>query len=110
FYKKLFSLAPELRQLFKGDIHSQSQKLVSLITFAVHKLNSFSDIVSDVRALGMRHKGYKVKPEHFAVVGEALLWTLNKGLGDKWNQETEQAWAATYDTLSKIMIEATQQE
>lgn len=110
FYKKLFSIAPELRQLFKGDINSQSQKLVSLITFAVHKLNSFNDIVSDVRALGVRHKGYNVKPAHFEVVGEALLWTLNKSLGNKWNEETEQAWAATYNTLSKIMIEAAQQD
>jgi nitric oxide dioxygenase len=110
FYKKLFSMAPELRQLFKGDINSQSQKLVSLITFAVHKLNSFNDIVSDVRTLGMRHKGYKVKPEHYSVVNEALLWTLSKGLGDRWNDETKQAWAATYQALSKIMIEASQHE
>lgn len=108
FYKKLFSLAPELRQLFKGDIHSQSQKLVSLITFAVHKLNSFNDIVSDVSALGARHKGYRVKPEHFPIVGEALLWTLSQGLGSQWNEETEKAWAAVFNTLAKTMIEAGQ--
>ncbi len=108
FYEKLFSIAPELRELFKGDINSQSQKLISLITFAVHKLNNFNEIVSDVIALGIRHKGYKVKPEHFPIVGEALLWTLGKGLGDRWNEETKLAWATTYNTLAKTMIEAIQ--
>ncbi|GHN02421.1 hemoglobin [Cytophagales bacterium WSM2-2] len=106
FYKRLFELNPALRPLFKEDIKSQAQKLVSLITFAVHKLNNFNEIVSDVKALGLRHKGYKVKPEYYITVAEALLWTLESGLGNEWNEEVKEAWIKLYETLSKIMLEA----
>lgn len=110
FYNRLFEIDPSLKSLFKEDIKSQSQKLVSLITFAVHKLSNFSEIISDVRALGMRHRTYKVKPEYYQTVGKALLSTLEKGLGDQWNRETKEAWATLYDTLSQIMIEASREE
>jgi hemoglobin-like flavoprotein len=29
----------------------------------------------------LRHTGYGVKPDHYRLVGNALLWTLEKGLG-----------------------------
>lgn len=110
FYGRLFESDPSLRALFSTDIAAQSQKLISLITFAVHKLHSLEEIISDVKALGTRHKGYKVKPEYYATVGVALLWTLEKGLGDQWNEETSQAWEILYATLSKVMIDASTEE
>jgi hemoglobin-like flavoprotein len=106
FYTKLFELDPALRQMFRDDIRSQSQKLVSLITFVVHKLNNMNDVIADVKALGKRHKNYSVKTEHYSLVGQALLWTLEKGLGDQWNDETECAWKTVYNILSETMIKA----
>ena len=38
------------------------------------------------------------------VVGAALLWTLEKGLGDGWTPEVADAWGTAYDTLSGYMI------
>ncbi len=108
FYNKLFSLDPGLRQLFKGDINTQSQKLVSMITFAVHKLSSFDEIIGDVKALGAHHKKNLVQPEHYEKVAIALLWTLEKALGKEWNDEVKDAWTAVYIALSKLMIEATE--
>lgn len=43
FYSRLFLLDPSLRLLFKEDIYSQTQKLTSMITFIVHKLNSLEE-------------------------------------------------------------------
>ena len=71
FYGKLFELDPSLRALFKEDIKTQSQKLVSLLTFAVSKLNNLEEILPDVKALGKRHIKYNVKPEHYATVAGA---------------------------------------
>lgn len=105
FYNKLFELDPTLRQLFKGDIKSQSQKLISLITFAVHKLRNLDEIIHDVKSLGARHKGYHVKPEHYATVGTALLWTLEKGMDAHWTAEMKEAWVTLYGVLSGIMME-----
>jgi len=107
FYKKLFSVDPRLRQLFKGDISTQSQKLVAMITFAVHKLNNLDEIVADVKALGIQHKKNLVETDHYETVRFVLLWTLEKVLGKEWNEEVKDAWTAVYTTLSKTMIEAT---
>ncbi|HEU5291329.1 MAG TPA: globin domain-containing protein [Cyclobacteriaceae bacterium] len=106
FYTKLFSLDPGLRVLFGEDISSQAQKLTSMITFVVHKLNDLDEIMSDVKELGVRHKKYGVKQEYFAIVEVALLWTLESRLGKLWNTETKDAWAKIYSILSKTMMEA----
>jgi hemoglobin-like flavoprotein len=59
-----------------------------------------------VQHLGRKHTGYGVRPEHYDVVGEALLWTLGQGLGDAFTIETEEAWTAAYVLLSTVMQEA----
>jgi hemoglobin-like flavoprotein len=45
-----------------------------------------------------------VKARHYPVVGAALLWTLEQGLGDNWTPEVADAWATAYSTLSGYMI------
>jgi hemoglobin-like flavoprotein len=47
-----------------------------------------------------------VKPEYYATVAEALLWTLGEGLGDDFTPETKQAWVETYTTLATVMQQA----
>jgi nitric oxide dioxygenase len=106
FYNKLFELDPSLQSLFKEDIESQSRKLVSMITFVVHKLNNLDEVINDVIALGKRHAGYKVKKEYYTTVASALLWTLEKALQDRWNEEMKGAWVEVYTILSQTMIKA----
>jgi hypothetical protein len=48
------------------------------------------------------------KAEHYPVVGAALLWTLEKGLGDGWTPEVADAWSTAYGTLSGYMISEVQ--
>lgn len=103
FYERLFEESPHLRPLFKGDIREQERKLISLITFAVSKLNNIDEIIKDVEALGARHRNYGVKNEHYQNVASALLWTLEKGLGSSWNPELKQAWTDLYVALTGIM-------
>jgi hemoglobin-like flavoprotein len=38
------------------------------------------------------------------VVGAALLWTLEKGLGEAWTPDVANAWTTAYGTLSGFMI------
>jgi nitric oxide dioxygenase len=38
------------------------------------------------------------------VVGEALLWTLERGLGASWTPDVAAAWTAAYSMLSEFMI------
>jgi len=106
FYARLFGLDPSLQALFKGDMREQGRKLVSMVTFAVKGLTRLEAIVPGVQALGRRHAGYGVKDDHYETVGEALLWTLGKGLGTAFTGEIRAAWEAAYGVLATTMREA----
>lgn len=106
FYGKLFELDPALKPLFTSDIKEQGKKLMTMITVAVRGLSDLEKLVPAVQDLGRRHVAYGVKDEHYATVGTALLWTLEKGLGDAFTQEVKEAWAATYGVLATTMQKA----
>ncbi|WP_341874715.1 globin domain-containing protein [Pseudoalteromonas xiamenensis] len=46
---------------------------------------------------------YGVKASHFTPVGNALLYTLKQGLGEKWNPELRQAWVDTFRVVATVM-------
>jgi len=76
FYDRLFYLAPSLRRMFPTDMRDQKRKLMVMIASAVQGLHDLDQLVPQVKALGARHAGYGVEPGHYAIVGEALIWTL----------------------------------
>ena len=106
FYGRLFELDPALRPLFKTDIKLQGQKLMTMINAAVRGLSDLNRLVPVVEDLGRRHVGYGVQDKHYATVGAALLWTLEKGLGEAFTPEVKEAWATTYGVLSTTMQNA----
>lgn len=110
FYGKLFEMDPSLRPIFPEDMTDQKKKLMQMITTAVRGLNNLDALVPAVQALGKRHVGYKVTAPMYDTVGAALLDTLEKGLGDAWDDEHKEAWTLTYGTLAKVMIDAAEEE
>lgn len=105
FYGRLFELDPSLKPMFTSDIKEQGKKLMTMIGMAVKGLNNLSAIVGGVKEMGKRHAGYGVKDEHYDTVAAALLWTLEKGLGDAYTPEVEAAWTETYTLLAGAMKE-----
>jgi hemoglobin-like flavoprotein len=106
FYARLFELDPSLRHLFRGDMVEQGRKLMTMIGTAVASLDRLDQIVPAVRQLGARHGGYGVREEHYATVGAALLWTLEKGLGAQFTPAVREAWTMTYTLLANTMLDA----
>lgn len=106
FYGRLFELDPSLQSLFKGDMKEQGEKLMKMITVAVQGLDKLDTIVPAVQALGVRHAGYGVEDSHYDTVGSALIWTLQSGLGDAFDKETETAWGEAYTVLATTMKDA----
>ena len=103
FYARLFEIAPALRVMFPEDMRDQKRKLFVMIATAVQGLHDLDRLVPQVEALGARHAGYGVKPEHYAIVGQALIWTLQRGLGDACTPEVERAWTRIYAVLATTM-------
>lgn len=110
FYNRLFEIAPQLRSMFHTPIPEQSKKLLAMVNYVICKLDKLDSISEEVGKLAQRHTGYGVKPAHYKIVGDALLWTLEKGLAEKWNAETKDAWVACYTILSNAMITAAHAE
>jgi nitric oxide dioxygenase len=104
FYDRLFEVAPQVRALFPDEMSEQRKKLMATLAVVVNGLTNLEAVLPAASALAKRHVGYGAKPEHYPVVGGALLWTLEKGLGDAWTPELAEAWAAAYGTLSGFMI------
>lgn len=104
FYSRLFEVAPGVRHMFKGDIKEQSRKLMNMVTLIVSKLDKLDTIIDDIKSLASRHNKYGAKKEHYAVVGQCLIWTLKTGLGTRWTKQTEEAWLAVYEVLADAMI------
>jgi hemoglobin-like flavoprotein len=118
FYRRLFELAPQYRALFPEDMSGQKKKLIRMLAFIVksvewseeewkNDVNPDEDLMLVVLALGRRHTHlYRVPKDSYAVVGEALMWTLKQGLGDALDPKTRGAWALLYELLSKTMMMA----
>jgi hemoglobin-like flavoprotein len=103
FYGKLFELDPELRPMFKASLEEQGAKLMTMIDAAVGGLGDLGALVPAVQDLGRRHANYGVVDEHYDTVAVALLWTLEKGLGEDFTPPVKQAWTETYLTLAGVM-------
>lgn len=106
FYARLFELDPALRELFRGDMVDQGRKLMTAIATAVASLERFEAIMPALRQLGARHASYGVEEEHYATVGAALVWALEKGLGADFTPPVREAWTSVYSLLANTMIEA----
>ncbi len=104
FYDRLFEVVPSVKPMFPTDMKEQRKKLMATLAVVVNGLSNLESVLPAASALAKRHVGYGAKAEHYPVVGGALLWTLEKGLGDGWTPDVAEAWTAAYGTLSGFMI------
>ena len=104
FYDRLFEIAPKVKAMFPTDMTEQRRKLMATLAVVVNDLGNLESVLPAASALAKRHVSYGAKAEHYPVVGSALLWTLEKGLGDGWTPDVAEAWTAAYGTLSGFMI------
>ena len=106
FYGRLFEIAPQVRALFPDDMTDQRKKLMATLAVVVKGLSNLDTILPAASGLARRHVQYGAEPAHYPVVGAALLWTLEQGLGSSWTPDVAAAWTAAYATLSEFMISA----
>ena len=107
FYSRLFQEEPALKKMFPANMQQQYQKIIDMLSLMVARLERMDELKTEMAALGSRHVGYGVKERHYAVVGNALLWTLQQGLGRDWNEATKEAWTLCYEMISQAMMSGT---
>lgn len=106
FYARLFTDYPAIKKMFPKDMEAQYVKLIDMLNYVVARLDRPDELTENIAAMAERHVGYGVKPGHYKLVGDALLWTLEKGLGNDWNPAVKDAWTEAYTLLADAMINA----
>lgn len=104
FYARVFLAAPQLRDLFPVQMDVQRARLLGAIVTAVQTLDDPDRFDEHLRSLGRDHRKFHVHPDHYDVVGEALLEALRTFAGQAWSIEYDQAWRDAYDVIARKMI------
>lgn len=115
-FRYIFTIAPSALQLFSfrtdpdvmtyqtPGLKAHGVKVVATVGTAVKGLREFEVLLPTLEALATRHAGYGVKPFHFDVVGEALMKTLQDGLGTGFTPRARLAWSKVWHALASPMI------
>ncbi len=103
FYDTLFAAEPQLRSMFPTDISDQGRKLATTIAVAIDGSDDWSRLAPVLETLARRHLSYGVKPDHYGMVGAALIETLRR-VGANASQVG--AWKRVYASISSHMITA----
>lgn len=106
FYTNLFTAYPEAKPLFANtNIEEQSKKLLASLVLVVENLRKPDVLTDSLKGLGARHVQYGALPEHYPLVGNALLMTFEQFLQSDWTAETKQAWVDAYGAISALMLD-----
>ena len=103
FYDRLFELDPSLEDLLPPSLLEQSTELMQVLGQAM--AGDLGRMAPLVRELGRRHRDYGVRAGHYVTAGDALLWTLEQSLTEEFTPRMKEAWSATYELMTSLMIE-----
>src|SRR5205814_7536197 len=56
------------------------------------------------------HRKFHVQPEHYDVVGGALLEALRVQAGEEWSIEYDQAWRDAYQVIARKMMAGAEED
>jgi hemoglobin-like flavoprotein len=106
FYSTLFDRSPEVKPLFVHTaMQEQGQKLFQSLQLVIDSLRKPEALTQALKSLGTRHIKYGVLPQHYPLVGAALLAALELHTKEAWTAEVLQAWKEAYAAVTQLMLE-----
>jgi NAD(P)H-flavin reductase/hemoglobin-like flavoprotein len=106
FYALLFLENPRLREMFPPMMDGQRSRLVGALVRVVGMLERPGELVEFLQQLGRDHRKFDVRPEHYDLVGHALMSALRRFAGPSWTPEIDEAWREAYHVIATTMIAA----
>ena len=84
---------------------THARGVVRMLDAAVSMLGpDLEPVTQALEDLGRRHITYGVIPDHYPIVGQALLHTLETALGSALTPTVEEGWIAIFEFVSSTMI------
>ena len=89
---------------------THSTAVITTVDAAVEllKTDSMDTLITVLHGLGAKHEPMNLEKAHYDLVGQALLDTLAKAVGDSFTEEVKQAWAGVYEVITANMMEGAQ--
>lgn len=106
FYARLFGAAPALRGMFKGDLPSQAAKLTAALDAVVQNLERPRENAEMLAELGRRHAAYGAKPEHYDLVVDLLVESMQEVLQTTGDDRAIREWRMALRLIADQMIAA----
>ncbi len=104
FYGRLFDLDPSLRDLFLlVEMDSQSAKFLAMLDVGLSAVKNPDAFRAALGASGARHRGYGVVARHYKLVGEALVWALERSTPIPLSDATRRDWIEAYTRIAYVM-------
>jgi len=107
FYEELFKRAPAVIPMFDNTTpEEQQEKLLDAIKLVIENVRMPEVLAPALSAMGERHQGYGVLPDHYPVVASTLIGVMKDMAGDAWTDSIESAWTHALNIIAKVMIDA----
>ncbi|MFC2073921.1 globin domain-containing protein [Campylobacterota bacterium] len=103
-YELLFSANPELKELFKNAAPDQYKKLAAAVYAYAENIDKLEVLGKGIETMALAHVKTNIQPEHYPLVGAAILGAIKKVLGDAANDEIIEAWKEAYFFLADVLI------
>lgn len=110
FYQILLEKNPELKNIFNmtNQKSGNQKQALAMAVYAFSKyVDNLSVILGDVERIAQKHASLGIKPEHYPLVGAALLESIKEILNP--GDDVISAWASGYGVLANVFIEREKQ-
>ena len=112
FYERMFRENPEVLTFFNPahqKAGTQQRALAGAICAYAQHIENPAALADAVELIAQKHASLGIQAEHYPVVGENLLASIQEVLGEAASPEIIDAWAAAYGVLATIFIDREQQ-
>lgn len=103
-YKVLFEKYPQTKELFKDAEPDQYKKLASAVYAYAANIDQLENLGKGIEQMATVHVNTNVQPEHYPMVGDALLQAIKNVLGDAATDEVMAAWEEAFGFLANVLI------
>ena len=110
FFAQLLVREPGLRSVFRGDLKGHGLSLYEGLAAIVESLDRLYPIIPALEWLAVRAARRGISERHYVAIEDALLATLESGLGDRFTAELRGAWSAAGGRVALIMMTALEAE
>lgn len=103
-YDLLFEKYPQTRALFKSAPDDQPKILAAAVAAYAGNIDNLDALKDAVERMAAAHVRTNVKPEHYPMVGDAILTAMHDVLGEAATPEILEAWKEAYFFLADVLI------